>query len=449
MKKTRILAISIFAILMMQNFTACGQPDPGKSSVTQGSQTASVASTGSDENVESKTPTDPIRILLSEGGSAKALEAGIGHFTEDTGIKVEVLKYPYAEVREKQMLDVTSKTGDIDVITVDGPIWLSEFSPFLDSIEPYIKKENYDYSGIIPSMVDMFKKDGTLYGLPVRIGGWVLIYRKDLFDANNLTPPKTMNEFLSIAQTLTTKDTYGFTGAFKQTNYLVAQWAPFLYSFGGNFLDPEMKKAAFNSPQGIASVQFLVDLYSKYKVINPSAIDYEQNNIITAMQQGVSAMAITYSPYYLEMDNAEKSKFTGKFAVAPMLPYAEGSGLSTGVTEISGWGIAINKFGKNKDAAWELMKYMSSDKAQLKMAVESKNSPTSAAVYNSQNYLNIYKEAPAVLSALQSAKTRPGSPVWTQIEDILARELSAAISSTKTVEQALADAENEVNALLQ
>lgn len=387
-----------------------------------------------------------LTMLASAGGSGRTFDAAAKHFTAATGIEVKVVQYPYAEVREKQLLELVNNTGNLDLIAIDGQIWLGELYRFLDPITITPAEANR----FVPAMLDQFRygPQKTLYGLPVRVGGWVLMYRKDLFDANNLTPPRTWEGFLDTAKKLTKGGVYGFAPAFKQGNYLVAQWSPFLFSHGGSILTADNTKAAFNTAQGRKATQFMVDLFRKEKVVPPGAASYEHADVIAAMQQGLAAMAITYSPYFLDMNDPAKSKVSGKLAVSAYIPFDLSTNLKTGKTLLSGWGYGIPKAAKNKEAAMQFIKFFTSNEEQLKLAVENTNAPTLVSVYNSPAYLKSYPAASQVAQALRSADDRPGVAKWTSIEDVLAKELSAAINGSKTVQQALADAEVAVNALL-
>lgn len=390
------------------------------------------------------TPT--LTVLASAGGSGKTFEAAAKHFTEATGVNVKVVQYPYAEVREKQLLELINNTGGLDLVSIDGQIWLAELHRFLDPISLTPAEANR----FLPAMLDQFRfgPDKALYALPTRIGGWVLIYRKDLLQAAGASPPRTWDEFLSLATKLTKDGVYGFAPAFKQGNYLVAQWVPFLLSHNAKLLTDDNAKAAFNTPQGREATQFMVDLFRKHKVVPPGAASYEHADVIAAVQQGLAAMALTYSPYFLDMNDPKKSKVAGRLAVSPFIPYDRDSGLTRGVTLLSGWGFGIPKASKNKEAALRFLKFMTSDAEQLRLALENTNAPTTKAVYTDRAYLAKYTAAPDLLTALESAQDRPGVAKWTTVEDALAKELSAAINGSKTVQQALADAENQVNAIL-
>ncbi|WP_165790903.1 extracellular solute-binding protein [Pleomorphomonas carboxyditropha] len=382
-----------------------------------------------------------LNLLVSAGGSGRTFESSANQFREQTGINVRVIQYPYAEVREKQLLELVGQTGNIDIVSIDGSIWLPELTPFLKPLD------DVNTSNLIPSMVDLFRSDGKLLALPVRIAGWVLIYRKDLLDQAGLTPPKTWAEFRAAATTLTKDGVYGFVPALKQGNYLVVQWIPFLFGHGGAILTPDKKHAAFNTPAGLKATEYFVGLV-KDGLVPPGAKAYEQSDIITAMSQGIGAMAITYSPYYLNMNSAKESKVAGKLDIAPFLPYDPDAGLKTGRTLISGWGFGVADSSRHPDEAKQFIQFIAGDSEQKRIAVDNNNAPTSAAVYRDPDYLKAFPAAASVLTALESAEDRPLIENWTEVEDILARELSAAISGLKTPQQALSDAEKAVNAAL-
>ena len=389
---------------------------------------------------------ETISVIVSAGGSGRTFQAAANHFSEATGIDVKMVQYSYAEVREKQLLEMLSNTGSLDVISVDGQIWVAELNNYLMPL----KLKEADLERFVPSMVDFFRygKQKELYALPVRIGGWVLMYRKDLFQKANLQPPKTWDEFLDTAKKLTKDGVYGFAPALQQGNFLVAQWTPFLYSFNGHILNKAMTKVAFNDKAGQKATQFLVDLYRKHGVVPPGAISYEHDGVIAAMQQGLAAMAITYSPNFLAMNDPGKSKVAGKLAISGTIPYDSSTHLKKGITELSGWGFGVAKMSRHKEAALKFIQFITSPEEQLRLAVENTNAPTVKSVYSNPKFLNVFPAGPELLQALSNAQNRPGVPMWTNIEDELAAELSAAVNGVKTVKEALADAEKNVNQFL-
>jgi multiple sugar transport system substrate-binding protein len=385
-------------------------------------------------------------VIVAEGGLSRAFTEAARDFEAETGATVEIITYPYDEARQKQLLELSAGTGQLDAVLVDGEIWLTELEQYLQPIDE--GAVSVDFGRFVESMPPMFQVDGTSYALPFRVGGWVLIYRRDLFEQAGIdSTPTTWADFRDAAQQLTRDGRYGFSAPLAQSNFLVAQWLPMLWSFGGELLSDDRQQAAFNSPAGIEATQFLVDLY-KDGLVPPGAIEADHDGVITAMQQGQAAMALTYSPYLLEMNNPEKSEFAGQFAVAATIPIKEGSGLEAGRTLLAGWGVAVAKNSDNKAGAWSLAEYLTRDDVQKTLAVEHGNAPTVESVYRDRDYQAVYGGAEQVLEALRSASTRPGVPAWTRVEEQLALRLSEAVTGTRTVEEALAEAESDVNRLL-
>src|SRR3989337_2291465 len=64
-----------------------------------------------------------ITFFLSEGGHGRALTPAVRDFEKETGIDVEVIAYPYLELQEKQLLELSGGTGNVDAVSVDGSIW--------------------------------------------------------------------------------------------------------------------------------------------------------------------------------------------------------------------------------------------------------------------------------------------------------------------------------------
>jgi len=400
---------------------------------------------GCSSNAEGEA-SGAIRVVVPEGGLSRAFTVAAREFEQTSDYAVEVLTYPYAEARQQQLLELASGTGALDAVLIDGEVWLAELHQHLDPIDERIDED--ELSKFVPSMPPMFQHDGATYALPFRVGGWVLIYRADLFEAAGIDQtPKTWDEFRAAAEALTSGDVYGFMAPLAQTNFLVTQWIPFLWSFGGEILSPDWQSAAFNDTAGNDATAFLVSLYED-GLVPPGAIEADHDRVITAMQQGQAAMAITYSPYFLEMNDPEKSEYAGEFAVAGTLPYQPGTGLQAGRSLLAGWGVGIAQDSTKKDGAWALAEYLTRDDVQALLALEHGNSPTVAAIYQDERYLELYSSAREVLTALETASTRPGVVEWSRIEETLALHLSEILTGRLSVPEGLAQAEAEVNDLL-
>jgi multiple sugar transport system substrate-binding protein len=392
-----------------------------------------------------------LRIFGGTGASGRAWSAVVEKFQKDTGIEVELLQFPYAELREKLLFELSTGSSSLDVVIVDDLIWLADLYKFMEPLEPFIEKTGYDLSQNLESMVNLFKwtddnGDEHIYALPARVGGRALVYRKDLIPE----PPRTFEELLEIAIDITKNNPgmYGYVASMSQHTDMVADYLPFLRGFGADVFSEDLTRPIFNSPEGLAATQFFVDLYQKYEVVPKGAVTYNHDGTILAMQQGLAAMTISYSPYIHEMNDPEKSPYAGNFAMAPYIPYAKDSGLETGVSTLSGWGFGISKFSHNKDLAWEFVQYVAKTETQLWLAIEHGNAPSAKAVFSNPEYLAIDPFAETVLEVYAHGAPRPAGNKWVQVEDVLAAEVSAALAGEKTAEQALQDAEQRVLRIL-
>jgi multiple sugar transport system substrate-binding protein len=355
---------------------------------------------------------------------------------------------PLDDLRQKVVLDLATGAGRVDIVVLNNA-WLGEMSRFLVDLTPEMKADGkFDPTALVPSMVDLFKENGKQYATPVRVGGRVLVYRTDLFEAAGIKePPRTWAGFVEVAQKLTdpAKNQYGYIAPLRQSVNMVDTWAVFLTSFGGDFVDTSGKKVAFDQENGKAATRLFVDLYRKDKVMPSDAIEFEDDGAISGMQNGRAAMFIAYSPWLSQLNNPARSKVAGKIAVAPFLPKG-GSG--AGVSMTNGWGFAVNAKSKSKEAAIRFVKFAASPDVQLFAAREQNNDPTVKAVFEDPQYLKANPSAKDVLRALEGAKAQPSMPGWSQVSEELSRNLSAAITGQKTADQAIEESAERANRVL-
>jgi multiple sugar transport system substrate-binding protein len=130
-----------------------------------------------------------------------------------------------------------------------------------DSILPVLLQKGAQYNG-------------KNWGLPIAAAARAMFYNKDLFTKAGLDPnkpPSTWDQMLSDAQQIKAKTGsfgYAFDGkgvqAFRYFGY-------FLWNNGGDFFDSS-GKAAFNSPQGVQALDFLVKLVKSGSTPDPTAM---------------------------------------------------------------------------------------------------------------------------------------------------------------------------------
>jgi multiple sugar transport system substrate-binding protein len=201
---------------------------------------------------------------------------------------------------------------------------------------------------------------GDHYFVPYSTGPMGLIYNAKAFQDAGLDPnkpPKTWEELLEYAKKLTRDGKYGIGLFGKGDNSSVWRLWYWWMSNGAEVLTADGKKSAINSPAFIEAIDFWADLYRKHKVAPPSvpANSFGENNQLLA--QGVVAM-VESGVWQFGVTEKINPAIKGQLRAAPMpkrkVDVAVGGGTDA---------LCITAGSKNVDAAWQLVKFLSSAEA--------------------------------------------------------------------------------------
>ncbi|MDF2811162.1 MAG: extracellular solute-binding protein [Microvirga sp.] len=185
--------------------------------------------------------------------------------------------------------------------------------------------------------------DGKQYYLPIQYVVLYLYYRDDLLKAANLSPPKTCEDFRTVAKALAkAPETYGF--GFRGGKGGWDQWGAFVLSQGG-----KLEAGGLSNPQAIAANQWLIDLFQKDKVIPPSAPNDGFQEIIAAFKAGKTAMTI----HHIGSSNDLVKALGDKVSAVPV-PACNGKSWTSYGDE----SLAIFASSKAKDAAWKWISFL-------------------------------------------------------------------------------------------
>lgn len=457
----KVLLFVLCLLLTAAPLSACGNetasvgPEPSKTS----EETAVKEPIKADSLAGSK-----ITMSVLSGGYMPAIKPSVERFISESGINVELVGLEEAALREKTLIEVNSGANTFDIFSIDGPPYVYEVHGALERLQPYINRDNIDLEKFLdvylemsrypslftPHNADYKQGDGEIVSLPVRIGVHILHYRKDLFDAAGLTAPKSMDELYEAAKKLTGSVTpegdkvYGLILQGDQSTWGFIQYCDFLWSFGGDLLNADMTQSALNSKEALDALEFMVKLY-KDGYTPPATPTYDMDTAVAALQQGIGAMYLEYSPRALVINNPEKSKTAGKWAWS-VIPSSEGD---TGSGCVTGWSMGINNKSQNKDAAWELIKYLTSEETQTRMAIENANGPVIESVFHNEEYQKSFPAALAVLEAAKNGTVRPGVYQIAQIEDLISRAVNSSLLGNTSPSEALTTAHEGINAILE
>ncbi|WP_411036529.1 ABC transporter substrate-binding protein [Shinella sp. BYT-45] len=381
-----------------------------------------------------------VNILLVRHPWQEAIEPLVPQFEELTGIKVNLRKLPEPQFLAKVPADLTAGTFQFDVMMTQIAQNLQYHSKkWLSPIDVYMKDPKltdsdwYDWNDFFPGAQAAATIGGTpFYNLAITAEAQILAYRKDVFEQLGLSVPKTFGELADAARTI--KEKGGMDGITLRGGPTL--WWPLLgavESFGGSYLD-ENQKPVLDSEGTIAGVEAYVEL-AKYA---PQGVtNYDWDEINTAMLSGQAAMFLDANVVYPRLKDATLSNLADKFAVT-----AYPAGPNGARSDSHYWTISMAGNAKNKEAAWLFMQWATSKPVQRDLALAGILAPRHSA-WEGQALVDALGSdlIEAVKTSLSTATLYPANEHWTELADALRVEVQNALTGSKPVKQAMADAQ--------
>lgn len=369
-----------------------------------------------------------IKALFLDRPGYRAAQKLIPEFEKATGIKVTWETLPYETSRERQVLNFTGGSPDLDVILVDV-VWIGEFaaSGWIVPMEKFYNNSKLadpklNLKGFFPLVLNSFGTWGSkVYGLPFDNYSGLMFYNKCMLkEAGFDKPPATWDELLKVYGPRLTKPDKGQYAFALQSRRGETQSADsfmrVLWPFGGSLLDPKTFEPNLLSKESQAGLKFRQDLM---KYMPPGIVDYDHNEVVQALAQGKVAMITEWSAFWGDLINPKTSKITNCVAVA-----TEPKGPAGLKPALGGFSLAVNAQSdpKKQAAAWLFIQWLTSE-AKAKDYVLAGGVSARQSVWEDAQ---IRKQFPYVEPLVQSWTTdgvpffRPRFPEWPAISELIA-----------------------------
>jgi len=367
----------------------------------------------------------------------EAMEEVIAMFeAENPSISVEMTRYAYDDFKSALLTSLAGGEGP-DVARLDI-IWVPEFAELgaLVAMDEAIPNFDEIAANSFPGPLATNYWQGHYYGLPQNTNTQVLLWNQELFTAAGIdSPPATLAEFAEVACTSTSgEEQYGY--ALGGTYFWAP--APVFYAMGGQVVDADITTADgyINGPESVAAFEMLVDLYNQ-GCISPNLLG---GGIGTAdgHATGLYAMIID-GPWMVDIYANDFPDFTVNFAPIP----TGSDGTSSSV--VGGEDVVVFANSDNQEAAAAWAAFLLTEEAQLKMA-ERGVIPTLSTVMGDPglpDYFGVF------LEQLQTAQARVPHPKWGDMDGAINNAFQRALRGEQTVQEALDQAAQEIDALLQ
>jgi multiple sugar transport system substrate-binding protein len=395
-----------------------------------------------------------LTLAVNSGVEGDALKAAARDYETQTGIHIQIAEFPYANLFEKELIDLSARTGAYDLIMLDDP-WFPRFATedALTDLKPLYEKRGKTGpdEDFVPASIALCKhpyETGALYALPYVGNSQLFFYRKDILQKYNLKEPATWNDVLVAARTIGEQENasatgggrmYGYVMRAAQGNAVVADFMPIFWAFGAEMFDATGRPTV-NSPEGIAALRFMLEL-GKYAP--PGYQGFNADEVSAHLLQGTAAMSINWPAWISAFNDPARSKVIGKMEFAP-LPGANNPGRA----EIGNWLIAIPREAKNAAAAFDFLLWATGPE-QMKRSALGGNPPTRRSVFTDGELLAKFPSYPAQLRSLESSRPRPRTPLWNEIENTFGIFLSKANSGELSPEEAMNQANAEIARIIE
>ncbi|WP_442602426.1 extracellular solute-binding protein [Paenibacillus sp. KN14-4R] len=375
-------------------------------------------------------------VIAARGGShVTAMEAVKASFEKENNVKVEIIGLESADLKKKISLDSKNKAGAYDLIMADDP-WMPEFSEagiFANLSKLGIKGDD-DFEESSLKLGKNPYATGDLYALPFSGNVQMFFYNKKLLDSHQYEPPKSWEDVLKIANEIHTADgKAGYVIRGQQGNPIVSDFLPIFWAYGGQIFDGNWK-----SQVDTAAGEQALNTYIK---LLASGTNYETTDIVSSVSEGRAAMALGWPSWFIKGGNA-----SADFSPIPSKASSTAAPTSTGM--IGNWMMGVTSNSHNPELAAKFLTFITSSETQKAM-VEHGGVPTRKSVYLDSELAAKYKHFPVQLKALQNSVARPRTAKWSRVEEALGAELSAAIAGTKSVKDALSQANTAINKIMQ
>lgn len=326
-----------------------------------------------------------LRFMVSIHPWTQWAQGQLAALQRDTGIKVgwEILYED--QLRQKLPLTLRADPGAVDgFFTL--PSWdAAAFSRagWYAPLDKFIRSDttapDWDFADFFPNIFKIHQYNGIQIGIPITIELQGLFVNKAMLAAKQQAVPTTLDALMSTASALNdpAKDVAGIVtrGDGVQAVYT---FAPFLFAFGGRWLDekgrPELAAAAT-----VNALKYYGELLRAAGP--PNILGMQWKTTYPLFQQAHAAMFIDATNFLAYFKDPSQSRIVDQVGVAtlPAGPAGEHS------TVIS-WGPSIAASSKHQEATWLAIQWLTSKAAMISSTQTTHLPPARQSIYNSDVY---------------------------------------------------------------
>lgn len=379
-----------------------------------------------------------LRMFVSSQGQPEIFQEAIdAYMAAHPDVKVELELGGATSELQAQYLNTVLSASDpsLDVFVLDV-VRPAQFAAagWAEPLDAYVDDKDALMAEYLPAYAEANQVDGKLLALPAYADAMFLYYRTDLLEKYGQQVPTTWDELAATAKTILegendpTLQGVSFQGAAIEgavCSFLLPYWSL------GHTLEKD-GEFAFDADGAARSFEVWLDLMAQ-GVAPANSAEVKTDDTRKSFQGGDAVFAVLWA-YGWSMFQGDDSEVTGNVGVARLPAVAGGEP----VTCLGGWEWAVSAFSEHKDEAAELVKYLSGPEVSKLRAVKASNLPARLDMYEDADVLAAAGWFADALPVVETANTRPVSPRYNEISDIIRTNLNAVVAGAATPEDAAA-----------
>ncbi|MFE5323682.1 ABC transporter substrate-binding protein [Paenibacillus sp. NPDC056579] len=369
---------------------------------------------------------------------------------QNPNVKIKREIIPSDKINEK--LSIAANTAQLPDLQQGSIFWPLSYAykNLMVPLDDIIDKDDFD-----PAILKNVTVNDKLYIYPNNTVAIGLVVNKDLFKAKgalDLLPknmqPWTTEQFLKAAKAVSDPagGTYGYAMYAADTGGDQSHHA-LLWGFGGKSFSDDNKKAVLNSPEGIEGMKFLVSL-SDEKVVPPGAAGLKATEVINNMfPQGKIGMTMGNIGHIGAFEKSFKDGTNKPFEM-DIVPYPTKDGKSTN-SVLFGYGTWVWNTNKKTNMEWakKFTQFINTKENMARLAEIPSVLPTRKSL--ASKYAEDSIQGKTIKLFKSTGNVGLGVPGYSETRAAFYPELQAALTKTKTPEQALNDWTKKANEIIE
>jgi len=378
------------------------------------------------------------------------LDPLIRQFEAETGIRVESLMVPWAELKERIILAAASGVApDVVAISSEWGTELSLLGIFTD-LNPMIERDTtFDYDDVFPAAFEMWQtREGVQYAFPFDFDINAVFYAKALFNEAGMAYPDdtmTWSSMYETAKRLTVDadgdglpDQYGFANGH-------THWATFVWANGADLLTEDGMRPALGTPAAREALEY-------WKAISQPDVNMSWGEAArfgyphppAAFAGGKIALYPigAWAPSAFWKDSA-----SGRWLIdfdathIPLSPQGERA------TYAGGQGMGILKTSAHQESAFAFVKFLASEEVQTVSGRDLGQFPIRRSVALSDAFI-VPGEPPAnkvvFVEAAAYARTYPKVAKWAEVFSVMNTQVADFVANRRSLSEVI----ENVNAIV-